>query len=54
MQQPHATTRLTGPILDQAALVGVLLRTLNLGLILFSVERFCGVKEEFYLGFCQR
>jgi hypothetical protein len=36
--QPDGTTTLTGPVRDQAALHGQLLRIRNLGLVLVSVN----------------
>jgi hypothetical protein len=36
--EPDGTTRLTGPLVDQAALYGVLSKARDLGLMLLSVE----------------
>jgi len=36
---PHGETRLTGPLLDQAALYGVLAKIHNLNLVLVSLVR---------------
>jgi hypothetical protein len=38
-QQPHGETILTGPVPDQAALHGILIKIRNLGLPLISVRR---------------
>jgi hypothetical protein len=41
--QPNGDTLLTGPVIDQAALHGVLKRIRDLGLPLISIERIaCG------------
>jgi len=37
--EPNGETTLTGPIVDQAALQGVLMKVSNLGLSLISVNR---------------
>jgi len=42
--QPDGETLLTGPVLDQTALYGFLLKIHNLGLLLLSLQRQTGEK----------